>query len=142
MFKKVFIFCDFGIDDMMVFFLVFFIDEIEIVGIVVDYGNVLKKMVVENVYFFNNEIKNRNIKIFGGLECFFIGVLFVFFMDVYGKQGFGLIILKVNVINGEMENFFEVIFFIEQYKDELIIVSLGRFIFLVILFIMCKQLMK
>ncbi|KFJ78918.1 inosine-uridine preferring nucleoside hydrolase family protein [Bacillus anthracis] len=44
--------------------------------------------------------------------------------------------------NGEMENFFEVIPLIEQYKDELIIVSLGRLTSLAILFIMCKQLMK
>ncbi len=47
------------------------------------------------------------------------------FTDVHGKQGLGPIIPKVNVTNGEMENF-EVIPLIEQYKDELIIVSLGR----------------
>ena len=58
------------------------------------------------------------------------------------KTGLGPIIPKVNVTNGEMENFFEVIPLIEQYKDELIIVSLGRLTSLAILFIMCKQLMK
>ena len=41
-----------------------------------------------------------------------------------------------------MENFFEVIPLIEQYKDELIIVSLGRLTSLAILFIVCKELMK
>ena len=64
------------------------------------------------------------------------------FTDVHGKQGLGPIIPNGNVTNGEMENFFEVIPLIEQYKDELIIVSLGRLTSLAILFIMCKQLMK
>lgn len=40
--KKVLIFCDPGIDDTMALLLAFFIDEIEIVGIVADYGNVPK----------------------------------------------------------------------------------------------------
>lgn len=52
----------------MALLLAFFIDEIEIVGIVADYGNVPKKTAVENAHFFNNETKNRNIKIFGGSE--------------------------------------------------------------------------
>lgn len=41
-----------------------------------------------------------------------------------------------------MENFFEVIPLIEQYKDELVIVSLGRLTSLAILFILCKNLMQ
>ena len=43
-------FCDPGIDDTMALLLAFFIDEIEIVGIVADYGNV-PKMAVENAHF-------------------------------------------------------------------------------------------
>ncbi|WP_324656042.1 nucleoside hydrolase [Bacillus cereus] len=140
--KKVLIFCDPGIDDTMALLLAFFIDEVEIVGIVADYGNVPKKMAVENAHFFNNETKNRNIKIFGGSERPLTGAPPAFFTDVHGKQGLGPIIPKVNITNGEMENFFEVIPLIEQYKDELIIVSLGRLTSLAILLIMCKQLMK
>ncbi|MGR6019691.1 nucleoside hydrolase [Bacillus paranthracis] len=41
--KKVLIFCDPGIDDTMALLLAFFIDEIEIIGIVADYGNVPKR---------------------------------------------------------------------------------------------------
>ena len=60
-------FCDPGIDDTMALLLAFFIDEIEIVGIVADYGNVPKNG-RRKCSFFNNETKNRNIKIFGGSE--------------------------------------------------------------------------
>lgn len=51
----------------MALLLAFFIDEIEIVGIVADYGNVPKNG-RRKCSFFNNETKNRNIKIFGGSE--------------------------------------------------------------------------
>lgn len=50
--KKVLIFCDPGIDDTMALLLAFFIDEIEIIGIVADYGNVPKKMVSTKCSFF------------------------------------------------------------------------------------------
>ena len=53
---------------------------------------------------FNNETKNRNIKIFGGSERP-LQVPHLRFTDVHGKQGLGPIIPKVNVTNGEMENF-------------------------------------
>ena len=59
-------FCDPGIDDTMALLLAFFIDEIEIIGIVADY-DVPKKWRTK-CSFFNNETKNRNIKIFGGSE--------------------------------------------------------------------------
>ena len=134
-------FCDPGIDDTMALLLAFFIDEIEIIGIVADYGNVPKKMAVQNAHFLTNETRNRNIKIFGGSERPLTGACLLF-TEVHGKQGLGPIIPNGNVTNGEMENFFEVIPLIEQYKDELIIVSLGRLTSLAILFIMCKQLMK
>jgi len=140
--KKVLIFCDPGIDDAMALLLAFFINEIEIIGIVADYGNVPKEMAVQNAHFLKHETKNRNIKVFGGSEQPLTGAPPAFFTNVHGKQGLGPIIPKENVTNGEMENFFEVIPLIEQYKDELIIVSLGRLTSLAILFILCKQLMK
>lgn len=66
--KKVLIFCDPGIDDAMALLLAFFIDKIEIIGIVADYGNVPKEMAVQNAHFLKHETKNRNIKVFGGSE--------------------------------------------------------------------------
>lgn len=55
--KKVLIFCDPGIDDAMALLLAFFIDEIEIIGIVADYGNVSKEMAVQNAHFLKHEKK-------------------------------------------------------------------------------------
>ncbi|MEA1010282.1 MULTISPECIES: nucleoside hydrolase [Bacillus cereus group] len=140
--KKVLIFCDPGIDDTIALLLAFFIDEIEIVGIVADYGNVPKEMAVQNAHFLKQKSKNRDIKIFGGSERPLNGSPPAFFTDVHGKEGLGPIIPNEKLQNGEMENFFEVIPLIEQYKDELVIVSLGRLTSLAILFILCKNLMQ
>ena len=43
-------FCDPGIDDTMALLLAFFIDEIEIIGIVADYA-MSRKMAVQNAHF-------------------------------------------------------------------------------------------
>ncbi|MDM5196096.1 nucleoside hydrolase [Bacillus hominis] len=140
--KKVLIFCDPGIDDTIALLLAFCIDEIEVVGIVADYGNVPKEMAVQNAHFLKQKSRNRDIKIFGGSERPLNGGPPAFFTNIHGKEGLGPIIPNEKLQNGEMENFFEVIPLIEQYKDELIIVSLGRLTSLAILFILCKNLMQ
>lgn len=73
-------------------------------------------MAVENAHFFNNETKNRNIKIFGGSERPLTGAPPAFFTDVHGKQGLGPIIPKVNVTNGEMENFLKSFLLLNSIK--------------------------
>lgn len=73
-------------------------------------------MAVENAHFFNNETKNRNIKIFGGSERPLTGLTPAFFTDVHGKQGLGPIIPKVNVTNGEMENFLKSFLLLNSIK--------------------------
>lgn len=100
----------------MALLLAFFIDEIEIVGIVADYGNVPKKMAVENAHFLTNEVEGRNIKIFGGSERPITGAPPAFFTDVHGKQGLGPIIPKENVTNEEMENFLKLFLLLNSIK--------------------------
>ncbi|KWU67411.1 nucleoside hydrolase [Bacillus mycoides] len=140
--KKILIFCDPGIDDAIALLLAFFIDEIEIVGIVADYGNVPKEMAVQNAHFLKQKSRNRDMKIFGGSDRPLNGGPPAFFTNIHGKEGLGPIIQNEKLQNGEMENFFEVIPLIERYKDELIIVSLGRLTSLAALFILCKNLMQ
>ena len=83
---KKFSFFDPGIDDTMALLLAFFIDEIEIVGIVADYGNVPKNG-RRKCSFFNNETKNRNIKIFGGSERPLTGAPPAFLRMYMGNRG-------------------------------------------------------
>lgn len=85
--KKVLIFCDPGIDDAMALLLAFFIDEIEIIGIVADYGNVPKEMAVQNAHFLKHETKNRNIKVFGGSEQPLTGAPPAFLRMYTGNKG-------------------------------------------------------
>ncbi len=92
--KKVLIFCDPGIDDTMALLLAFFIDEIEIIGIVADYGNVPKEMAVQNAHFLKNETMNRNIKIFGGSERPLTGAPPAFLPMYMGNKGSGQLFQK------------------------------------------------
>ncbi|MED1058722.1 nucleoside hydrolase [Bacillus mycoides] len=140
--KKILIFCDPGIDDAIALLLAFFIDEIEIVGIVADYGNVPKKMAVENAQFLKQKAKNTDIKIFGGAERPLTSNPATFFTEVHGEHGLGNMMPQGPFQHEEMENFFEVIPLIQKHKEDLIIVSLGRLTSLAILFILYKSLMK
>lgn len=90
--KKVLIFCDPGIDDTIALLLAFFIDEIEIVGIVADYGNVPKEMAVQNAHFLKQKSRNRDMKIFGGSDRPLNGGPPAFFTNIHGKEGLGPII--------------------------------------------------
>ncbi len=60
--KKVLVFCDPGIDDTIALLLAFFIDEIEIVGIVADHGNVPKEMAVQITNYRHDRILRSRSK--------------------------------------------------------------------------------
>ncbi|MBY0596790.1 nucleoside hydrolase [Bacillus bingmayongensis] len=140
--KKVLIFADPGIDDTIALILAYFAKEIEIVGIVADYGNVPKKMAVENTLFLQNKVGDTNIKIFSGAERPLTNGSADFFTDVHGTHGLGPLVPNESLPDGQLENFFEVINVIKKHKEELIIVSLGRLTSLAILCISYENLMK
>lgn len=85
--KKILIFCDPGIDDAIALLLAFFIDEIEIIGIVADYGNVPKEITVQNAHFLKQKSRNRDMKIFGGSDRPLNGGPPAFFTNIHGKEG-------------------------------------------------------
>ncbi|HEK9101333.1 TPA: nucleoside hydrolase [Bacillus pseudomycoides] len=140
--KKILVFADPGIDDTIALILAYFADEIKIVGIVADYGNVPQKMAVENTLFLQDKVGDTNIKIFGGATRPLTSGNPDFFTDVHGIHGLGPIIPEESLTNGQMENFLEVINLINNYKDELIIVSIGRLTSLALLIILYGSLMK
>ena len=107
-------FCDPGIDDTMALLLAFFIDEIEIVGIVADYGNV-PKMAVENAHFL---ITKQRIEIsrYSVVQNVPLQVPHLRFYGCTWETGARSIIPKVNVTNGEMENFLKSFLLLNSIK--------------------------
>jgi len=139
--KKVLYFGDFGIDDAIAIIYAHLSNQIDIVGVVADYGNVASQVTTRNVYYLLEIIGNKNIPVFTGSERPMTGEVPQFFPDVHGKEGLGSIIPKEKALPPR-ENFLEVTKLIEQYKNELIIVCTGRLTSLATLFLLYGDLMK
>jgi len=139
--QKVLFFGDAGIDDTIALAYAFLSDEIEIVGVVADYGNVSREQTVSNVKFIAKTFNfPEDVRVIGGAEVPMTGEKPTFYPDVHGVYGLGPI--DPGISEGFIENFFEIVNLIEQYQDELIIVNAGRLTSLATMFILFQSLMK
>lgn len=139
--KKVLLFGDIGIDDTIALIYAYLNEEIDIVGVVADYGNVSREDATSNIYYLFQLFNfPENIPIVRGAEVPMTGEPPTFYPEIHGPHGLGPIIPDNNqVLN--IENFHEIIKIIETYKDELIIVNIGRLTSLATMFILYKDLM-
>ncbi|MGY3714594.1 nucleoside hydrolase [Sutcliffiella cohnii] len=126
--KKVLFFGDFGIDDIVALIYAFFEDEIDIVGIVADYGNVPKSTALRNARYLQEISQSYEIPIIGGAERSALGTSDVFYPEIHGEEGFGGFIPPdlTNHFENDFENFHVIYDLIEQYNEDLIIVNTGR----------------
>ncbi|MEI5908047.1 nucleoside hydrolase [Bacillus spongiae] len=124
--RKVLLFGDIGIDDTVALVYAHLNQNIELVGIVADYGNVSKAMTINNARFILDQLNRLDIKVIGGAEVPMSALTPSYYTDVHGTYGLGP--LQPSSFNHQsLENFFEVIDLIKQYDhNELIIVNTGR----------------
>ncbi|MFS0892296.1 nucleoside hydrolase [Peribacillus frigoritolerans] len=138
---KVLLFGDVGVDDAIALVYAHLSGEIDLVGIVADYGNVSRKDAVSNVhYLFKLMNVSTEIPIMGGAEVPMTAEEPTFYPAIHGKNGLGPIV--PGIFDGFIENFFEIVKIIEKYEDELIIVNIGRLTSLGNMFIFYKSLMS
>lgn len=139
--KKVLFFGDIGIDDTMALIYAYLHDEIEIVGVVADYGNVSRKDAVSNIhYLFDLFDFPKDIPVILGAEVPLTGEQPTFYPEIHGEHGLGPIIpVKQGTID---ENFLEIVKILEEHRDELVIVNVGRLTSLATMFILYKDLMS
>ncbi|WP_231893374.1 nucleoside hydrolase [Rossellomorea aquimaris] len=142
--KKVLIISDFGIDDIVAVLYAYYSEEIEIVGIVSDYGNVSKRDALRNVKFLQNLTGITDIPVIGGAVSALTGHPPVFYPEVHGLEGLGPIIPENIELNEDeiSENFFEINGLIEKYAGELYIYSAGRLTSLATAFVLYPETMK
>ncbi|WP_409251088.1 nucleoside hydrolase [Bacillus sp. SCS-153A] len=140
--KKVLLFSDFGVDDVIAVLYAFYTEEIEIVGIVADYGNVSKQTALKNVKFLQN-LTGTTRPVIGGAVSPLTGELPQYFPEIHGIAGLGPIIPDNHAIDGTlMENFFEVREMITKYQHDITIYSAGRMTSLATAFILYPETMK
>ncbi|QNG59394.1 nucleoside hydrolase [Bacillus sp. PAMC26568] len=138
---KVLLFGDIGIDDIVALIYGALHEEIEIVGVVADYGNVPRKNALASVQYLHELYNQKDIPIFSGAELPLTGEEPTYYPEIHGEYGLGSIIPDVNA-EGQIENFMDIASFIESYGEEIIIVSIGRLTSLATMFIHYRKLMS
>lgn len=139
--KKVLFFGDIGIDDTIALIYAYLHDDIEIVGVVAEYGNVPREDAISNIhYIFNLFDFPKDIPVILGADVPLTGEQPTFYPEIHGEHGLGPIIPNNNV--EVVENFYEIVKIIEKYRDELVIVNVGRLTSLATMFILYKDLMN
>lgn len=123
--KNILLFSDFGIDDIVAALFAYFCPEINIVGVVADYGNVSRKNAIRNAAYLQEVTGIRSIPIFGGAELPLTGEVPEYVPEVHGIEGLGPIVPNLKVDENLFENFNEVNSLIEKYKNNITVVNIG-----------------
>ncbi|MFC3041344.1 nucleoside hydrolase [Virgibacillus xinjiangensis] len=142
--KKVLLFCDVGIDDSIALIYAYLNDDIDIIGIVADYGNVPRTNALATVRYLQELFgvtTTGQIPIIAGAERPMTGDLPDFVPEIHGEYGLGPIIPSNNGEEMDEENFLAITDIIREYQDELIVVNIGRLTSLAALFLTYPQLM-
>jgi purine nucleosidase len=140
MMKNVLFFSDFGVDDFVAIIYAYFNKDINIVGVVADYGNVSKDDAVRNAAYLR-EVTGVATPIFGGAHIPLTGEFPTYYPEVHGVEGLGPIIPTTEV-SAVFENFDGIKKIIEKYKDDLSIVNVGRLSSLATAFILYPTYME
>ncbi|MEN1937438.1 nucleoside hydrolase [Paenibacillus sp. 102] len=138
--RKILLFGDFGIDDTIALLYSFFNEEIEIVGIVADYGNAPREKVLRNINYLKYLSGNQDIPVFEGATCPLTGIEIVYYPEVHGPEGLGPIIPPT--INYPIYPLYMVLGVVEKNLADLIIVNVGRVSSLAATFILGVKLMQ
>jgi purine nucleosidase len=139
--KNVLLFSDFGVDDAVAIIFAYFCKEINLVGVVADYGNVSRENALANASYLEELTGVKTVPVFGGAELALTGERPVYYPEVHGEAGLGPIIPNIKVNEDLFENFDGIKALIEKYKNDLYIVNIGRLSSLATAFILYPNLM-
>jgi purine nucleosidase len=138
--KKILLFADVGIDDIVALIYAYLSDDIHLVGVVADYGNVPRERAIQTANYLMTYVpEGKKFPIIGGAEFPMTAQEPTFYPEIHGEFGLGPIIPDVLV--DKYENFFEIVNIIKEYGNELTIVSVGRLTSLATMYILYPDLM-
>ncbi|HHT7240446.1 TPA: nucleoside hydrolase [Bacillus cereus] len=138
--KKVLLFTDLGIDDAFAVLYTFFRKDIQLVGIVADYGNVSRENVIRNINYLKYIGGKEEIPVFLGASVPLTGILVQYFPEVHGKVGLGPIIPPE--ISYPIYPINDIYRIIDSNLDDLIIINLGRLSSLATAFVLNLETMR
>lgn len=143
---KVLLFGDIGIDDIMALIYAYLTDEIEVVGIVTEYGNITRDNALRTVQYLGEEVlvtdaPDQAVTI-AGAEKSMTSVPVDIVPEIHGEFGLGPIIPPANQEEVTLENFFTIVDIIEEYGEDLHIVSVGRLTSLATMYLLYPRTME
>lgn len=130
-------FGDVGIDDTVALSFARLTDQIDVVGIVADYGNVPRDVALENVSYLLQRVGRTDIPLYSGAKYPISGEPVTYYPGIHGPHGLGPITPDVKLL--ETKNLLEVIELIRKYGNELIIVNTGRLTSLAALLVLQEE---
>ncbi|MDM5154336.1 nucleoside hydrolase [Bacillus sp. DX1.1] len=122
--KKVLLFTDLGIDDAFAILYTFFRKDIQLVGIVADYGNVSREKAIWNINYLKYIGGRQEIPVFLGASVPLTGIAVKSFPEVHGEAGLGPIIPPQ--ITSSVYPIHDIYQIIDSNLDNLTIINLGR----------------
>ncbi len=139
--KKVLLFTDLGIDDAFALIYAFFRkEEVQILGIVADYGNVSRVDVIRNINYIKFIMGQEKVPVFLGASVPLTGISVQYFPEVHGKVGLGPIIPPE--IPYPVFPFNDIYKIIDANIEDLSIINLGRLSSLATAFVLNLEKMR
>lgn len=133
---NVLLFADPGIDDSFAIMYALLNPDLNIVGIVSGYGNTPKEQSVKNTAYLINLGGREDIPIIAGTAGPLSGEPVQFYPEIHGPEGLGPIKPPDTLQNVEVHDFNKILEIVEQYKNNLIIVNVGRLTEIALMFIL------
>lgn len=134
------VFGDIGVDDITALLYGYLNDDIEIVGVVTDYGNIPRENALRTVQYLKSIVVTEEAQetpIITGAENPMTAELPDFVPEIHGEYGLGPITPPTTEDPlPELENFYEIIGIIDEYEGELNIVNIGRLTSLATLYLL------
>lgn len=136
---KVLFFADGGVDDSFALLYALASEQIEVVGVVADYGNMPREVAVRNVRHLLQKAGHAEIPVISGAARPLSGEEPRSFTEVHGPQGMGY--YRPPSSPAQVENFAELIPILQRHAEELVIVAAGRLTSLAVLYTVYGDLM-
>jgi purine nucleosidase len=125
-----------GIDDSFAIMYALLNPQINLLGIVSGYGNTPKEKSVMNTAYLLNLAGRDDIPIIAGAAGPLSGEPVRYYPEIHGKEGLGPIKPPENIKNVKVYDINKIFEIVNQYKGNIVIVSVGRMTELALMFIL------
>ncbi|MEH7332210.1 nucleoside hydrolase [Neobacillus drentensis] len=125
-----------GIDDSFAIMYALLNPKINLVGIVSGYGNTPKEQSIKNTAYLLNLAGREDIPIIAGTAGPLSGELVRYYPEIHGQEGLGPIKPPDTIQNVKVYDINKILEIVAQYKNNIIIVSVGRLTELALMFIL------